>query len=196
MRIEGVRRARGAARTSKPLMPGDAAPRLETAALDGTMVRVPAERSWLLISFLRYASCPMCNLRVHELTLRTAELGSHGITWVAVFHSPRRRLERHLRGDALRHTIADPHRDLYERYGVGRSWWGLLLSMLIPSFYWRFLRATALGYIGGAIDHSLHTMPADFLVSPDGRIRLAHYGRHIGDHAHVSAVLEAVRTAL
>jgi peroxiredoxin len=130
------------------------------------MIQVPAAGSWMLVSFLRYASCPMCNLRVRELTLATAELASHRIGWVAVFHSPRRRLERHVRGDALRHTIADPHRGLYALYGVGHSWSGLLMSMLVPSFYWRFLRASTLGYWGGAIDDSFHSMPADFLVSP------------------------------
>lgn len=180
----------------KTLACGDAVPDFEAAALDGTVIRVPAEGSWTLISFLRYASCPMCNLRVRELTLGTTELASHGVAWVAVFHSPRRRLERHLRGAAPRHTVADPHRSLYGLYGVGHSWLGMVRSMLVPSFYWRFLRASALGYWGGAIDDSLHSMPADFLVSPDGRIRLAYYGRHIGDHLSISSVTDAVRVAV
>jgi peroxiredoxin len=178
----------------KALRFGDAAPSFETVALDGTTLRVPTAGSWILISFLRYASCPMCNLRVRELVLRTAELESHRITWVAVFHSPPKRLTRHLHGDALRHVVADPRRALYERYGVGRSWWGILVSLLVPSFYLRFLRAGALGYWGGAIDDSFHSMPADFLVSPDGLIRLAHYGRHIGDHAHVPSIVNGAQT--
>ena len=181
------------ARTVKVLRPGDAAPTFETVALDGTAIQVPAAGAWTLISFLRYASCPMCNLRVRELTLRTADLESHLVAWVAVFHSSAERLERHQHGDALRHVVADQRRVLYELYGVGRSWWGTLLTMLVPSFYWSVLRATALGYWGGAIDGSFHSMPADFLVSPDGVIRLAHYGRHIGDHSDVSSVVSAVQ---
>ena len=181
-------------RTVKVLKPGDAAPSFETVALDRTAIRVPTAGSWTLISFLRYASCPMCNLRVRELALRTAELESHQVVWVAVFHSPPTRLERHLHGDARRHVVADPRRELYGLYGVGRSWWGMLVTMLVPSFYWRFLRASALGYWGGAIDDSFHSMPADFLVSPDGLIRLAHYGSHIGDHSHVPSIVGAAQT--
>lgn len=177
----------------RALRPGDTAPSFETVALDGTTIQVPAEGSWTLISFLRYASCPMCNLRVRELTLGTTELESHRVSWVAVFHSPPGRLERHVHGDARRHVVADPQRELYGMYGVKRSWSGMLVTMLVPSFYWRFLRAVALGYWGGAVDNGFHSMPADFLVSPDGMIRLTRYGRHIGDHSHVSSVLDVVQ---
>ena len=180
-------------RGMRAIGPGDAAPPFETTVLNGSTVRVPTTQSWTLISFLRYASCPMCNLRVRELAFRSAELEGQGITWVAVFHSSRRRLEPFVHGEQLRHVIADPARVLYERYGVGQSWWGMLLTMFVPSFYWRFLQATALGYWGGAIDGGFHSMPADFLVSPEGVVRLAHYGRHIGDHVNVAALLNAVR---
>ena len=37
------------------------------------------------------------------------------------------------------------------------------------------------------IDSSVRSMPADFLITPDGRIRFAHYGTHIGDHLALSA---------
>jgi hypothetical protein len=135
----------------------------------------------------------MCNLRVRELNLASAELESRQITWIAVFHSPVERLERHFGEEARRHIIADPRQELYARYGIQRSWLGMVLSMLVPSFYWRYLRATVLGYWGGAIDSSFHSMPADFLISPDGRIQLVHYGKHIGDHLALSAVTSARR---
>jgi peroxiredoxin len=173
---------------------GDLAPGFETVALDGTRIQVPVS-SWTLISFLRYASCPMCNLRVRELTRATAELESRQVTWIAVFHSPAERLERHFGGSARRHIVADPHKELYARYGIERSWWGMLITLLVPSFYWRFLRASALGYWGGAIDGGFHSMPADFLVSPDGLICRAHYGKHIGDHLHTSDVMAAAHPA-
>jgi peroxiredoxin Q/BCP len=179
-------------RTAGPLRTGDAVPAFEASTLDGRTIQVPAPGSWLFISFLRYASCPMCNLRVRELSRATTVLESRHVTWLAVFHSPAMRLERHFHGDALRHIVADPGRKLYERFGVGRSWGGMVITMLTPSFYWRFLRASWFGYWGGAIDHSFHSMPADFLVSPDGEILLARYGKHIGDHVDLDAMTAAV----
>jgi hypothetical protein len=37
------------------------------------------------------------------------------------------------------------------------------------------------GFWGGA-DLEMAKMPADFLVGPDGRLLLVHYGKDIGDH--------------
>ena len=175
-----------------PLVRGGTAPVFDTVALDGTLVSVPASGAWTLLSFLRYASCPMCNLRVRELRLRDQELKSAGVTWLAVFHSPSRRLMRYFSTEVRSHVVADPGRVLYARFDVGYSWWRTLASVLVPTFFWRLLKATAFGYWGGAIDHSIHSMPADFLVSPTGAIRLVHYGRHIGDHVAVSDVLTAL----
>jgi len=180
-------------RRANPLQRGDNAPVFEAATLDGSAIQVPPGESWILISFLRYASCPMCNLRVRELSLATAELEAHNVTWVAVFHSPAARLGRHFHGDASHHIIADPGRRLYELFGVGRSWWGMVITMLAPSFYWRFVRASVLGYWGGLIDDSFHSMPADFLVSPNGEILLARYGKHIGDHLDLDSIAAVVQ---
>jgi peroxiredoxin len=174
----------------KRLRRGDAAPHFDSVTLDGAPIHAPAAE-WMLLSFLRYASCPMCNLRVRELSNTAAELESRGIRWVAVFHSPASRLERYFSGTKRQHIVADPHKEFYARYGCERSWFGLLLSVLVPSFWWRFVQATVLGYWGGAIDNSFHSMPADFLIAPDGRIRIAHYGKHIGDHVPVADVFAA-----
>jgi peroxiredoxin Q/BCP len=182
-------------RLAAPLRQGDAVPVFAATTLDGGAIKVPAGGRWILISFLRYASCPMCNLRVRELSRGTAELEARNVTWVAVFHSPASRLARHFHGDASRHIVADPGRRLYELFGVGRSWWGMVITMLAPSFYWRFVRASVLGYWGGLIDDSFHSMPADFLASPNGEILLARYGKHIGDHLDLDSIAAMVQPA-
>lgn len=182
-------------RRANPLQQGDNAPVFEATTLDRSIIKVPTGESWVLISFLRYASCPMCNLRVRELSRATAELEARNVTWVAMFHSPAARLERHFHGDALRHIVADPGRRLYELFGVGRSWWGMVVTMLAPSFYWRFIRASAFGYWGGLIDDSFHSMPADFLVSPNGEILVVRYGKHIGDHLDLDSIAAVIPPA-
>lgn len=49
------------------------------------------------------------------------------------------------------------------------------------AFLWDWIRDMRHGFWGGA-DPQMATMPADFLVGPDGRLQLVHYGRTIGDH--------------
>jgi len=175
------------------LAAGDRAPEMIATALDGTKVRLPLAGTWTLLSFLRYASCPMCHLRVRELRLAREDFEHEQLGWFAVFHSPVSRLKRHMPEEVWAHVIPDAQRTLSDSYETRHSWTGLLLSVLVPSFWWRFIRAAALGYWGGAIDHSFHSMPADFVISPDGMIRAVHYGRHIGDHLTVASVMETAR---
>ena len=177
-----------------PLAPGAPAPQIAAVDLRGTDVTLPLAGGWALVSFLRYASCPACNLRVRELRHRDAELQSAGVQWFAVFHSPGSRLERHMPKDAWTHVLPDPDGRFGSSYRTTRSWSGMALSMLVPSFYWAYLKTIAFGYWGGAIDRWFHTMPADFLIDPSGALAMVHYGRHITDHAGVDEILAAARS--
>jgi thioredoxin-dependent peroxiredoxin len=169
---------------------GNPAPAIAERALDGTDIHVPEGGRWTLLSFLRYGSCPMCNLRMRELAARLPELETSGIEVVIVLHSPEARALRYAPQTLRSHVIADPTRHLYVRYGVTPSWAKLLWSFVLPSFYLAFVKATVLRFWGGPIDGTYAMIPADFLIAPDGRVRLARYGKHIGDHASVPDVID------
>ena len=176
------------------LHPGARAIPFEAVSAHGAPVRLAdyGDRL-LLLSFLRYASCPMCNLRVHELRSAYPALRARGVELAVVFHSPARSILRHLgTQDAPFPLIADPGRRLYALYGVERSWPRLAMSVVLPSFLVAAVRASALGYWGGRVDGEWARMPADFLIGPGGRVLVAHYGAHIGDHLPVSQVLAHV----
>jgi peroxiredoxin len=177
------------------LRPGIATPTATVTTVAGDALTLPLAGTWTLLSFLRYASCPACNLRVRELRNGADALHRAGIQWYAIFHSPDRRLKQHMPDAVWGNIIADPAGELGAQFATRRSWGGIGLSLVLPAFYRAFVRTLAYGYWGGAVDGWFHTMPADFLVAPDGRIRLAHYGRHIVDHLDVAAVVAAaVRT--
>jgi len=175
------------------LITGMPAPPHTTSNLSGERIHLPRPETWTLLSFLRYASCPACNLRVRELRLRGDELQSARVEWFAVFHSPGWRLERHMPAEVWGNVIPDLECDLSGKYSTTRSWLGVGLSMVLPTFYWAYLKTLSFGYWGGAVDRWFHTMPADVLIAPDGTIAFAHYGRHMVDHVDVGGVLDAVR---
>lgn len=74
---------------------GDPVGQLRLRSLDRTLFDVDqlAGKRFML-SFFRFAACPFCNLRVHELVSRFAELGGD-FSIVAVFDSPLDNLQRH-----------------------------------------------------------------------------------------------------
>ena len=134
-----------------------------------------------LLSFLRFAACPFCNLRIHELVSRFGELGPD-FNIVAIFDSSLANLQRH----AQRHhapfpILADAQNTYYREYGIERSVLGTLKgpAFHLPSvLYATFVK----GYWPTSFGGKLTTMPADFLIDKGRVIRTAYYGEDERDH--------------
>ncbi len=175
------------------LKSGDRAPPFRAEDVDGRSIEVGDGLARpLLLSFLRYASCPMCLLRVDELARAAPSLSAAGLDVVVVLHSPRERILRHTRRSLPFAVIPDPERALYRLYRVEASIQRLILSTLLPSFFARWVAAIRSGHFGGAVDGEIGLMPADFIISAEGRIAHAHYGAHIGDHVDLTSAVTYV----
>ncbi|MDP1680689.1 MAG: peroxiredoxin-like family protein [Burkholderiales bacterium] len=164
-------------------------------AVDGTdfgLDRIAGKR--FMLSFFRFAACPFCNLRIHELVSRFDEFGDN-FSIVAIFDSSPANLRRH----AQRHRspfpiLADEHNIYYREYGIERSLAGTLKGAAIhlPSvLHALFVK----GYWPTSFGGKLTTMPADFLVDEQRIIRAAHYGRDEADHLPIGTVTNFARAA-
>jgi peroxiredoxin Q/BCP len=164
-----------------------------TVDVDGHPVSLEQFRGRsLLLMFFRYASCPMCNLRLYDFGKEYPRLRAKGLSAVVFFHSPAPAIRRNAgRRNPAFPLVADPNQEIYRAYGVETSWAGLLKSMVLPSFYLDWFRSFRHGFWGGA-DKQMAKMPADFLVGPDGRLLLVHYGKDIGDHLSLADVETAL----
>jgi thioredoxin-dependent peroxiredoxin len=174
-----------------PLRQGAIAPDFQTRDLFGQPVRLAELKGRpVLLSFMRYASCPMCNLRVRELVLAHERLAREGLVMLLVFQSSAASMRQHVgRQDAPFALIPDPDMALYRLYEVERGWAGLLA----PGNLLQAARALAKGFLPGRVDGPVDRLPADFLIAPDGRIELTFYARAAGEHvplADVSAWLQ------
>jgi len=155
---------------------------IQLPSFDGSGFRLEqiAGRRFML-SFFRFAACPFCNLRVHELVTRFDEFGGH-FTIVAIFDSSPENLRRH----AERHRapfpiLADEHNVYYRQYGIERSLPRTVkgAAMHMPSVLYAMF---AKGYWPTSFGGKLTTMPADLLVDEQGIIQVAHYGKDEADH--------------
>lgn len=157
--------------------------RVDTASLRGQPV---------LISFYRYASCPLCNLRMRALMLAYADLHARGLQFIAVFQSSAAAIGQYLaRHEAPFPIIADPERALYRAFHV-ESRWSAMLSLGAVG---KALSAARHGFLPGAIDGDLHARPADFLIDENGNVVLAHYGKRIDDHVPLDEVRDWLAAA-
>lgn len=167
---------------------GEHVGQLHLPTIDGAQFDVRQLRSQrFMLSFFRFAACPFCNLRVHELAERFAEFDGR-LTVVAVFDSPLDNLQR-LAGKhrAPFPILADEANVYYRAFAIERSVIGMLKAALL-----RFpvvLRATLVeGYLPTSFQGHLATLPADFLVDEQGVIQRAYYGQDIGDHLPFAAI--------
>ena len=163
------------------LASGAKATHISLPSIDGSIFKTDSlEGKPFMLSFFRFASCPFCNLRVHELVRRFGEFGD-GFTVVAVFDSPLDNLVRHAEGHKAPFPIlADESNRYYNEYSIERSLSGVLKGMLLrmPTLIKGMLK----GYVPTIIKGSMTTMPADFLIDKNGVIQMAYYGSDEGDH--------------
>jgi len=167
---------------------GDQVGNIQLTALDGSRFDLDNIRGKrCLIAFFRFAGCPFCNLRVHDLVEQYHAFGSN-FTIVAIFDSTLKDLQRHaLKHNASFPILADETKSYYQEYGIERSLLGTLKGAILrfPTvLYAMFVK----GYIPTSFGGNIMTMPADFLVNEEGVIEVAHYGKDEGDHIPIEIV--------
>ncbi len=162
--------------------PGNKITNIILPAIDGTIFNLDELKGRrYLLSFFRFASCPFCNLRIHELVTRFNELGKD-FTIVAIFDSPLDNLQRHSKKHQAPFPIlADEKNKYYQEYGVEHSFSGMLKGMFFR--FPKLLKGIFLkGYVPLVFKGSLLTMPVDILVNEKNIIQTIHYGKDEGDH--------------
>lgn len=144
---------------------------LELKSLSGSKV-------WL--AFFRYAACPLCNLRVHEMMKKNERYEEAGLKIVAVFQSPPEKMAEYVgKLDPPFPLIADPQEKLYKLYGLGSS----PVGFMNPGMLWKIAKAYKSGVLKiGAPDGTVDRIPGDFLIDENGVVRDIFNGSDISDH--------------
>lgn len=161
---------------------GDKIVELSLPAIDGTVFdleQVKGKR--YMISFMRFASCPFCQLRIHQLISRWQELDDH-FTVIAVFDSSLENLNKHTETHKAPFSIlADEQAIYYHKFAIKQSVSGMFKAMLfrMPRLLYAMM---AKGYFPSSIKGKITTLPADFLVVENGMIETIYYGKDSGDH--------------
>ncbi len=155
---------------------------LSLPAVDGSRFNLKQLRGKrCMISFLRFASCPFCQLRIHELIGRWNELDAN-FTVVAVFDSPLDNLQKHCeKHKAPFPIVADEFSKYYPKFGVRRSLTGTLKGMLLrmPLLLYAML---VKGYLPSSVKGGMTLLPADILVDERGEIVKIHHAMDSGEH--------------
>jgi len=161
-------------------------------ALDGSRLECHRPGGPVVVSFTRYAGCPVCQLRVGRIAAAMPEFRALSCGVWMVFQSTPRVLHAAMaewRPGFM--AVADPGAGLYGAFGVGTS----LTGYVHPQSVLALIRATLAGKRHRRFEGRETQMPADFVIDPKGRIALAHLGGSVGDDVPVATLLEVVKSA-
>ncbi len=170
------------------------APSFSIHNLNGEIFDLSTPRSkLLLLAFFRYASCPLCNLRVHEL-IKNYQGMKDDLEIVAIFQSPTPKIQQYVGTQDIPFTVLpDPNKILYKLYGVENSWlgfakaWTLKISQVLNAVIKH-------KYLPGSVEGEIHRIPADFIIDTDNKILKAYYGKDIGDHLPLDEIHSLIKT--
>jgi thioredoxin-dependent peroxiredoxin len=174
------------------------APIFRTTDVNGSLIDINSLRGrQIYLSFERNAGCPVCNLRTHELLKRAQYFLNQDIVVIMVYESSMEKMREYLGNDVYPfHFVADPKNELYNKYGVERSM-GKVMKSMLHGIIGKAMEGKKLFKKPMKQDGHLDRIPAEFLIDKEGKIRLAHYGRYIGDHLlfdDVKRVIELMLT--
>lgn len=143
--------------------------------------------SKVALFFLRHLGCPLCKEKVAELKAAAALFEEKGVKLFAVVQSTPRRAEQYTGKEGLPYLLVpDREKKLYDRFEVKR---GGVKEFTAPSAFLATLRATFKGHMHGRFEGDELQVPASFLLSGDGQVIYAHYGRDISDFGSVEDLL-------
>jgi thioredoxin-dependent peroxiredoxin len=141
----------------------------------------------VLLSFFRGASCPFCNLRVHELIKRYPDFEKQHIHVIGLFASAQDEIKKYAgKQNPPFPIIPDPTLSLYKSYKVEASQMGMLKAMMQPGKMWRVMTS---GFFNMNAIADKPLIPADFLINESGIIKRAYYGKDFGDHVPIEDIL-------
>lgn len=133
----------------------------------------------ILLSFYRYASCPLCNLRIHNLIQKYPDYKNKNLITFTFFESSKESISEYVgKQEPPFSLIPDPERKVYKLYGVEKS----ILKYILGLFNGKLFEAMFIrGFKIGRMENDKTIVPADFLIE-DGIIKVAYYGKNISDH--------------
>ncbi|MCA6078353.1 redoxin domain-containing protein [Fulvivirga sedimenti] len=147
----------------------------------------------VFIGFFRHAGCPFCNLRVHALKKRHAELKEKGLEMIFFFESGSRLLKSSMFHQEVSPIplIADPERIWYQTYGIEQS-----MAKSMKSHLTSFIQTAIKAKMAGVPIHamadgeSITTMPAEFLLDENQIIRKIHYSNGLTDRMSMEHLID------
>jgi thioredoxin-dependent peroxiredoxin len=171
------------------LTTNEQAPDFITTDVFGNVIHLKKLRGQkVYLGFKRNAGCPVCNLRVHELLKKSDYFVQNNIKVILIYESTVSKMQEYLTEKSYPfYFVADPQNKLYTLYAVERSY-GKLFKSLLHGLVAKARSGSKLFKEPIKQDGHMQTIPSEFLIGEDGKLKIVHYGNFIGDHMPIELI--------
>jgi len=140
--------------------------------------------------FNRFAGCPICNLRFHQIENEKDFFESKKVNVVTFYETSLSILREYVSGEMINSAmVASPGSSIYKTFGVERSWLKFIKGLFKGGFS-KAAQGQKLFKKKIKMDGNSDRVGAEFLIDENGVIILAHYHRFVGDHLPVDKIKE------
>ncbi|MDI9319193.1 MAG: redoxin domain-containing protein [Phycisphaerales bacterium] len=173
----------------KPIYIGQFAPDFKIKDINGVEQSIERYKGKkILLSFYRYASCPICNFRFHELEAERAFFEQKGVVFLAVYESSADNVkDLNDTNQYYQILIPNPNGALYELYAVeiskGKVLKGMTNGAIRKANEGKKLFAKKIKKDGNS-----NRIAADFLIDENGNVIYPYYGRYLGDRMPIEFI--------
>ncbi|MCZ8196579.1 MAG: peroxiredoxin family protein [Flavobacterium sp.] len=179
--------------TAQRIKINDKAPTFTAIDVSGTKIDLEKYKGKkVFLAFFRYASCPVCNFRMHDILENHDQIKANGYEIIAVYESTNETLNEFLKDENVPFPIiGDSELVLYKKYRVEKSFWRTIGSVFDKKVANNKSKGKEL-FKGKKLkkDGNLTRIPADFLIDENGIITTAYYGTDIGDHLPLDQIIK------
>lgn len=179
--------------TAQRIKVNDKAPTFTAIDVSGTKIDIEKYKGKkVFLAFFRYASCPVCNFRMHDVLENYDQIKASGYEIIAVYESTNKSLNEFLKDENVPFPIiGDSELVLYKKYRVEKSFWRTISSIFDKKVTSNKTKGKEL-FKGKKLkkDGNLTRIPADFLIDENGIITTAYYGTDIGDHLPLEQIIK------
>jgi len=141
----------------------------------------------VILFFLRYKGCPLCQMKIAELKNEWKKATDKGYTGLVILQSSAEAIQADCAKDDFPFTVVcDPQGKIFELYGVTEA---TVFGYIALPVILRALKAAIKGYRHGKKEGREMQLPAVFLVDKNKTVRYSYYGTNISDVPPLDQVL-------
>lgn len=152
-----------------------------------TLSNYKGKKIWL--AFYRYASCPLCNLHIHNIIKNYHLVEKTGVVFLPIFQSSAKEISKYVgKGDVPFNILCDPDEKIYELYQVNHTYKGFF-SLTV---YKKILKALLKGFMPGFFNGEVGRIPSELVIDENFNISFRYDGHDIGDHPDLELILSKI----